>query len=779
MGREMKSKNLITKYDRGGNYLRKNASKKSTFIEAEARDRFEESGRRQSSGFTLIELIVVMAVIGILVLLAAPKFLGYTERARETKYIHTAKVVETALEAYLINGGVFPNDLEVVDETLLEEAATNMSLIGINGYVSNVEDVYYELTYDFIHKLDVKIYASNELFVEAIASDQSSAIYASAYGIALINKDKPMKGLPYPPIEEDGDIETPDDGYVFTDCKIDVTDTSHFNYTISNNTAIITGFSETGVGLDNINIPAEINGYPVVAVGGLSFDNEGLKSICIPDSLTSIGQNAFSNNLIESIDLKNVTSISSGAFSGNLLLKHVKINTNLTNTYSSTAKNQPFYGLELGSGLVFGEEVTEIPQAFFRNSGITHIKLNNVAIVKPYAFQGNKIKTLIIDNPVEIGNLAFAQNLIKSVDLTKVSQIGQYSFNYNEISTVELGSIDNIPIGAFANNKLTEINLENVTTIGTEAFMNNNLSFLDLKNVINLNNGAFKNNNISQLVMSHPVSNEYQYAGTGPFEGNQLGDGINLSDDIIKIPRGLFRNAGVTSIDLNKVTVVGLAAFQDNMIKTLNLKNVQRVEKSAFQGNLIDDLDLSNVSIIDGYAFSNNLLKNVDFKNVTTVGSHAFTRNNLVSINLKNVTNLGNNAFRYNPNLKHVWIHKDIANNYSIQTNPFYENNLLDGVVLGDEVTRIPDYMFYQSGLTHLNLNKVTSIGSWSFYNNNISSLFIPRSVASIKVRAFSNNFIANVQIDNIEGALTIGSAAFDNNGVDGRTSIAPNYLLN
>ena len=51
---------------------------------------------RSKKGFTLIELIVVMAIIGILVLLAAPRFLGYTKDAHVATMLADAKVISNA-----------------------------------------------------------------------------------------------------------------------------------------------------------------------------------------------------------------------------------------------------------------------------------------------------------------------------------------------------------------------------------------------------------------------------------------------------------------------------------------------------------------------------------------------------------------------------------------------------------------------------------------------------------------------------------------------------------
>ena len=67
---------------------------------------------KNKKGFTLIELIVVMSIIGILALLAAPVFIGKTEEATRTKHFATVRILEDAAERYFIDHGKWPRGEE-------------------------------------------------------------------------------------------------------------------------------------------------------------------------------------------------------------------------------------------------------------------------------------------------------------------------------------------------------------------------------------------------------------------------------------------------------------------------------------------------------------------------------------------------------------------------------------------------------------------------------------------------------------------------------------------
>jgi hypothetical protein len=66
---------------------------------------------------------------------------------------------------------------------------------------------------------------------------------------------------------------------------------AQFTFTTNSGTITITGYNPTA-GL-NVVIPASANGYPVTAIGAGAFFGSGLTSVTIPNSVTSIGVEAF------------------------------------------------------------------------------------------------------------------------------------------------------------------------------------------------------------------------------------------------------------------------------------------------------------------------------------------------------------------------------------------------------------------------------------------------------------------------------------------------------
>jgi type IV pilus assembly protein PilA len=61
-------------------------------------------------GFTLIELMIVVAIIGILAAIAIPAYQDYTIRAKVTELINAAGVCKTSVAEYYQAVGLFPTD---------------------------------------------------------------------------------------------------------------------------------------------------------------------------------------------------------------------------------------------------------------------------------------------------------------------------------------------------------------------------------------------------------------------------------------------------------------------------------------------------------------------------------------------------------------------------------------------------------------------------------------------------------------------------------------------
>jgi general secretion pathway protein G len=64
--------------------------------------------RTRQAGFTLIEILVVVMILGLLISLAAPRIIGRTDEARVTKARADIRAVESALQMYRLDSSAYP-----------------------------------------------------------------------------------------------------------------------------------------------------------------------------------------------------------------------------------------------------------------------------------------------------------------------------------------------------------------------------------------------------------------------------------------------------------------------------------------------------------------------------------------------------------------------------------------------------------------------------------------------------------------------------------------------
>jgi general secretion pathway protein G len=76
------------------------------------RMRYHDSIRSSISGFTLLELLVVILIIGLLTGIVAPRFLGQITRSETTAARAQIDAFDKALQAYRIDMGRFPSEGE-------------------------------------------------------------------------------------------------------------------------------------------------------------------------------------------------------------------------------------------------------------------------------------------------------------------------------------------------------------------------------------------------------------------------------------------------------------------------------------------------------------------------------------------------------------------------------------------------------------------------------------------------------------------------------------------
>ncbi|MEN8808113.1 MAG: type II secretion system major pseudopilin GspG [Desulfobacterales bacterium] len=82
---------------------------------------------RGNRGFSLIELMVVVIILGILAMYIGPKLMGRTEQAKEVQTRVQIEGLETALKLYKLDNGVYPTTEQGLQALVEEPDVENVS----------------------------------------------------------------------------------------------------------------------------------------------------------------------------------------------------------------------------------------------------------------------------------------------------------------------------------------------------------------------------------------------------------------------------------------------------------------------------------------------------------------------------------------------------------------------------------------------------------------------------------------------------------------------------
>ena len=107
--------------------------------------------KKTQSGFTLIELMIVIAIIGILASVAIPQYQVYTQRAEATTVISNVRNVQLAVQEFYSNNGNLPASVANlerfgVDQDTLDNIGTDTDLLASVGLTATTANIV--LTFD-------------------------------------------------------------------------------------------------------------------------------------------------------------------------------------------------------------------------------------------------------------------------------------------------------------------------------------------------------------------------------------------------------------------------------------------------------------------------------------------------------------------------------------------------------------------------------------------------------------------------------------------------------
>lgn len=102
---------------------------------------------KKDAGFTLVELMIVMAIVGVLAVVAIPSYVGSVKQAREAVLKEDLHVMRSAIDSYTADKQKAPQSLEdLVTEGYLKSIPVDP--------MTRAADSWQTTTSDSLHSLD-------------------------------------------------------------------------------------------------------------------------------------------------------------------------------------------------------------------------------------------------------------------------------------------------------------------------------------------------------------------------------------------------------------------------------------------------------------------------------------------------------------------------------------------------------------------------------------------------------------------------------------------------
>ena len=534
-----------------------------------------------TKGFTIIELIVVIAVLGILVLIAYPRFNNYLEKAELARIQNDIKTAENSLLSHLVDTDELPADWGDVPTSELGELASESKLYNKKGLANGIEANSYKIIDDEFIKDNVHSKLKGNFF-----GNNEGQVYYS---------DDEVEGIP-----SLGEI--PEEYKVAQD--------TDFNWTVDNEAPYSETKDETGYyqykgGEEYVIIPETIQGIKVdnyyKMFGASSSPVKGVAS--------------------DSVDVVNMNSMFESTRSTELSVEHLK--TDDVQYFSNMFKNVTLSELDLN---YFSFSKAKHTSGMFAESTIPTLKMQNFS-----ALNLENSHAMFMNTTTDKISLPY----LSAPKLTNANQM----FRYSKTTSINLQGL-NAPeaqdFWAFMESiNSKKVNFSNVT-IGREA-VKYSAEWSQLRGYLNIKS-LFQNSNIDDLNASNLIAKRAGELNT--VFGNITAKNIlanNMEFEAAYQSVQMFGNTKVSeTLNVNNLNMPildnGWGTFENIQAKTLlfNDVNVGVDERGSYFNKQFNQAFIgANVGNMEMKTFTTNEIRSID---------QMFVRAKMDSLKIENFT---------------------------------------------------------------------------------------------------------------------------------------------